>query len=143
MQPAGGRVDDVPDVVPRNDDFDSESDAEWTQPKRKHRATITGAVATAARVTARGVEKLRAQLNLHSFEVCVVGGTSVHKGIKGINFIHQLTDIKSAFNISDEAMKTLVKWITTKVLTWEHTLPTSWYKYLRLLQPRPIEDTRY
>ncbi len=113
---------------------------EAEQPKKR---AHKGVLRSARSLAGKGVSMLHSQLRKHSFKVSCTKSNMVHHGMRGINFVHQLMDIKTAFNINDEAMKTLVSWITTKLVPWEHTLPSSWYKFKKLLNPRNIEDTRH
>ncbi len=42
-------------------------------------------------------------------------------------------DIKAMTNMSDLAMDMVIKFIGTRILTWKHNLPTSFYKFNRIL----------
>lgn len=73
-------------------------------------------------------------MDLHTGEVV--------EGMPGIRFVHQLLDIKQMTNMSDIAIKMVVKWLTTMVLRFTHSLPSSWFQFLKVANTRSIEEVQ-
>lgn len=43
-------------------------------------------------------------------------------------------------NMSDLAMKMIVRWLTTCVMTFTHTIPASWYAFMKVADSRDVDE---
>lgn len=75
-----------------------------------------------------------------AYRVCDLETGDIVEGMPGIRFVHQLLDIKQMTNMSDVSIKMLVKWITTVLLRFTHTLPSSWHQFLKVANTRDITE---